>query len=189
MPIQEVQTGPVRKALLAGNSNQATGSYVSRIPTVTEPIQDGVIDLWQQSAIVQRHVMVIPYGLGTVDDTFLMRILAWRLIGDYDTPKGDLWIPTVIGEYGCTLGALTGVAGAPILNTELFVDAITITSEGTYTAVTTRTGATRIYAPGDDLVAHLVVCLDGAQKVEFLFQQSTNTPTMNALVAFGDYRF
>lgn len=182
---------PYRKAL-AANSNDS--SFPSRVPTIAEPTGDGVIDLgWQRPSIsggtVPQYMQVLPYGLGSDNDAFDMRVIGWRHVGSTSPQEATraLWVPTVMVEVTCTISAAVGVAGSQVLNTERFADTITVKAAGwepTYTADTTRAGSVLIFSPVNDVVAWFKVLLDGYEKVEFTFDQTTNTPTMNALIAF-----
>lgn len=163
-------------------TNANTSAFPSKVPTITEPINDGVLTLARESVLVQKQALILPYGLGSSNDAYSLRVLGWRLVAG-----SSLWVYTVLGEFACTLGAMVGIVGTPVVNTELFVDTITVVSEGTYTADVTRRGATRIYSPANDTIASLILPLNGAQKIEFVFDQTTNTPTMNCLVSFGHF--
>lgn len=167
----------------AANAN--TSSFASKIPTITEPTNDGVVNLtagYSAGGITPITMMVLPYGLGADEDAFDMRIIGWRHIGPA-APAIPLWVPTILGQFSCTLGTAAGVAGAPVLNTELFADTITVGSEPTITADVTRFGTVRVYSPTANLVAYLIIQVYGCEKVEFSFDQTTNTPTMNCLIA------
>lgn len=171
---------------LTTNSNAS--SFASKVPTVTEPTNDGVIDLRHGAvnAAIPQFMVVLPYGLGSDNDVFSLRVIGWRHIGEAP-PQGSptwLWVPTVLAEVSCTISAAVGVAGARVLNTERFADTITIVSEPTITAATTRQGSILVYSPANDTVAWFELSLDGQEKVEFTFDQTTNTPTMNCLVSF-----
>ncbi len=169
---------PYKKALTTNNNDS---SFASKVAKVAEPINDGVVALTKDGAIVPFRVFLLPYGLGTSNDAFSMRVIGWRHIGAY---PNWLWIPTPLFELACVLGANGGVAGSPILNTELFVDTITVVSEPTITADTTRQGTVQVYSPANDTAAFAVAELYGVEKIEFTFDQTTQTPTMNCLVAF-----
>lgn len=174
-----------RKAL---TTNSTSSSFPSKIPTVTEPTNDGVIDFRRGGAnnSVPQFMQVLPYGLGSDEDAFSLRILGWRHIGE-GPPQGSptwLWVPVILAELTCTLGTAAGIAGAQVLNTELFADTLTIVSEPTITAATTRQGTVDMMSPANNTPAWFSLALDGHEKIEFVFDQTTNTPTMNALVSF-----
>ncbi len=175
-----------RKALTANNNDS---SFASKIPTVTEPTNDGVIDLKGTGSTIPQWMDVLPYGLGGDNDAFDMRVIGWRHIGELGPQAAlkALWIPTILVEVTCTISAAVGIAGAVVLNTERFADTITIKSAGfepTITADTTRQGTVVVFSAVNDLIAWFALELRGMEKVEFTFDQTTQTPTMNALISF-----
>lgn len=179
-------TRSLQKAFTA---NANTSSFPSKIPTITEPTNDGVTDLQGGSGGCPQRLLILPYGLGSANNTFDMKVIGWRLMGN--SLNSGLWVPTTLCEVTCTVGAATGVAAAPVLNTELFVDTIVMKSEAltplrpgwdaTPTAV--FSGDITIYSPADDTVGWLLVNLYGCQKVEFTYDQTSGTPTTNCLIA------
>lgn len=177
---------PYQKAW-AANAN--TSSFASKIPTTTEPTNDGVVDLVNRmgGGMVPERVLVLPYGLGSNNDAASMRVIGWRHIGSGISP-GVLWVPTILIEVACTFSAAVGIAGAPVLNTECFADTITVVTQrlisGTISAAAASLGMSEIFSPTNDLVAQLIIPVLGFEKLEFTFDQTTNTPTCNALIAF-----
>lgn len=167
------------------SANLNASSFASKPPTTTEPTNDGVIDVAKGAGVIPQWLLFLPYGLGSDNDTFSFRVLGWRKI------KGSLvslWVPVTLGEFACTLGSLSGVAGAPVINTELFVDTITPVAAslpdrdiGAGTAVTSDV---YISSPANNTAAWVKLRLDGTTKFEFLGDQTLNTPTMNALYVF-----
>lgn len=181
------QTRVFRKAR---SVNSTSTAFPATAPTRTEPTGDAgtaagrcVIDLAARGdGYVPCDVMILPYGLGSANDVFSLRLLGWRKIG---TGLTALWVPVTLAELACTLGAMTGVAASEVLATELFCDTITIVSEPTTTADVTRVGSVLVSSPANDTVAWAKVPLLGVQKIEFLWDQTTNTPAANALIAMG----
>ena len=171
---------PFRKAL---TTNANSSSFPSKIPTITTPANDGVVTLAPDGAgLVPRKMIVLPYGLGSDNDVFDMRIIGWRRIGDVNS--GILWVPTLLGKFTCTISAAVGVAGAPVLATERFADTITIGNEQSRTADVTRLGRVWLFSPTGDLIAWIEIDLEGFEKVEFTYDQTTGTPTTNCLITF-----
>jgi hypothetical protein len=170
----------IRHAQRALTTNSTASSFASKVPTITEPSNDGVIDLFSKSILQPKSVKLWFIGLGADNDAFSIRVIGWQRIGSGLAP-GILWFPSVICELACVISAAVGVAGSPVLNTERFADTITIVSEPTITADVTRLGTIELNSPTGDLIAPAVVPLRGFEKLEFLFDQTTNTPTMNVL--------
>lgn len=181
MATLETINTPFRK-VRSVNSNSS--SFPSKIPTTTEPKDDAgtaagasIVELCiPQGGLVNNSFLVVPYGLGSSNDGFSMRVLGWKRIRS--GTLFDLWVPVKLLEVACLLGASTGVAGSPVLNTELLCDTITIVSGSGNAGVSVD-----VLDPADDTIAHFVMALKGFSKLEFTFDQTTNTPTMNALIS------
>jgi len=178
-------TMPWRKAL-ADNAN--TSAFTAKAATLTEPTGDGIVALGSSpgpGGLVWERVILLPYGLGDDDNVFSLRIIGWRRLGSGPSP-GTLWIPTTLVEMVCTLSTSVGVATAPILNTERFADTLALVAlmEPTTAADVTRAGITELFSPANNTPAHAVVNTRGCEKLEFLFDQTTGTPTGNCLIAF-----
>ena len=174
----------VRPFKKARATNATNTSFPSKVLTTTEPSGDGVHDIVPiEGGISPCKVLVVPYGTGDANDVFDMRIIGWRPLVR-EAQNVLLWVPTILASLTCTLGAGTGVAGTPVLNTALIVDTITILSEPSVTADTTRQGLVEVYSPANDTLAWAELDLRGSYKIEFTFDATTGDPTgMNALFA------
>lgn len=172
-----------RKAFAA---NKVATAFTAKVPTVTKPINDGIIDLNKDGIIYPWNLKILPYGLGSANDVYSLRMWGWSRIHASD-PLKTLWVPAMIGEWVCTLGATTGVAGSPVLNTELFCDTIApvalMVSDYKIGAGTSVHSEMRLFTPANDTPAHIVMPVDGWEMIEFDGDQTTNTPEMNALIA------
>ena len=171
-------------------TNADTSAFASRIPTTTEPSNDGVVSLRASDAgvVVPARVLLLPYGLGADNDAFSMRVIGWRRIGSGVSPANVLWIPIILGEFACTISAAVGVVGSPVLNTERFADTITVVKQPKTTDTDSVGAASRgdnfIYSAAGDLIAFIDMLVLGCDKLEFTFDQTTNAPTTNVLYAF-----
>lgn len=167
---------------IARSTDSTDASFPSRINTITEPTQDGVYDLSTGLPLVQNLALILPYGVGSDNDTFSVRVIGWRKVGTArpggQVPAGNtrLWIPLVLAEYACTLSADVGVAGAIIDNTHRFADTMTLTTGNANVSE-------ELVSPGGDLKAHAVLDLKGVHKLEFTFQITSGTTAMNCLFA------
>lgn len=176
--------GRVVRRALATNANSS--SFASKIPTITEPVNDGVIDLLNNGILVSKKIKLWPILLGSDNDVSSMRVIGWHsvLLDTFTT----LWFPTPIGEYVCTACGAVGVAGAAVLNTERFCDTITpvakMTRDRVIAAGTAINSDYEIMSPTADLIAHIIMPIKGFQKLEFTFDQTTGTPTQNVLYAY-----
>lgn len=174
--------------------NENSNAYASIIDTLTEPVGDAgtatgacVIDVGLKGGgAVPRYLEVWPYGLGADEDAFSFRILAWQRIVPKLASDQWQWTCEILAELACVLGSSTGVAGGAVLNTELYADTVTIVSEETITADVTRQGTVLVFSPANNTKAHVRLDIEGVEKIQFDFKQTTNTPTMNALFRFYD---
>ncbi len=180
-----VSCRPARAFQKAFATNAATSGFDSLIPTIVPPSGNGVWDFEDGGGLeVPEWVTVLPYGLGSDEDVFSLRLVGWRRIGGVGPIGSYLWVPSTQCELACTLGTCVGIAGSPVLNTERFCDTITIVTEPTITAATTRQGTVELFNPGDNTAGYFRVRLNGIQRLQFTADQTTQTPTMNALIAF-----
>ena len=74
----------------------------------------------------QTRRLIVPYGLGSNNDAFSMRVYAWNYLPGTDVKT--LWIPQLLCEVsGCTLSStLAGISGSSLLTTEFLCDALTL---------------------------------------------------------------
>lgn len=171
---------------MATNAN--TSAFTAKTALVkTRPSGNLVTELAPTSGgKVPARVRIFPYGLGSNNDAFSMRVWGWTQLGPTSAP---LWLPAALGEFACTISAFSGVAGGNVLNTELFADTITVVAtvgEPTITADVTRAGTAVVFSPANDTPAWVEISLRGIELLEFDWDQTTNTPTMNALLQFLD---
>ena len=133
---------------------------------------------------IPKAIDVFPYGLGANNDAFTMRLVGWRRVLPIVTDGWTMWLPSIIGDVICTMGNFTGLASGPVLNTEFFCDTLTKSVEPTKTGNTTLLdGKIWYYSPANDTPGHVIFPLEGFEAIEFYWDQTTNTPTMNALYA------
>ncbi len=136
------------------------------------------------NGLVPWAIELTPYGLGADNDVFSVRVVGIRRIPQPLADGRVQFFRQKIATLACTISAAVGLAGGHVLNTERFADAITVTTEGTKAADVTRAGTTTVYSPADDSPASAIVPLVGFEAYELEFDQTTGTPTMNALVSF-----
>jgi hypothetical protein len=171
--------------------NQTSGSFVAKVPTITEPEGDAnsatgsaIIDLSVTNSnpgmFAQNGVIVTPYGVGSDDQTFSIRVIGWRRHQDPTGVAPALWVPVNLLEVQCTLCTVTGAAGAVVDNTQNFVDIITVTTGSTLSG---EAAAENIVSPANNTIAHFLVDLKGFQKLEFSFSTGGSVTSCNALVS------
>jgi hypothetical protein len=179
-------TSPLKKALAA---NASTASFASKVATIIEPVNDGVLNLRDSGGVVTpMWVKLLPYGLGADEDGYSLRLLGWQKLGTGPGPNDVLWIPQALAEVACVLSQAVGVAAAPLLNTERFADTITVTTQALFTDVdsggASARGTLEVYSPTADLIAWFKVPIQGVEKLELQFSRTVGTPTMNCLYAY-----
>lgn len=154
------------------DTNDTSSSFTSRIPTITKPTTN---ILNQNTPIIENVLMLAFFGAGTENTTFDARVIGWNAMAfvKTDGSPGELWIPTPLAQFSCTLSATVGVAGAPVTATDKFVDTITAASFN-------PTGGSEIVSPTGDLIAHAVLDAKGCDLVQIDFDM-TGATSGNAL--------
>lgn len=172
----------------ARSVNATDTSFPAKIPTTTEPQNDAgtatgasVIDVGgKDGSTAPAGLLVVPYGLGANNDGFSVRVIGWSRVKDRSTSNLlDLWVPVRLCEVACLMGTAVGIVGSAVLATEAFCDTLTLV-----TNMGTQGTNVDVVSPQDNSVGHFLVSLKGVQKVELVFDNTTNTPSMNALLAF-----
>jgi hypothetical protein len=171
---------PFRKARAV---NQTSATFVAKIPTGTEPTGDAgtatgasVIDLAAAlGGESPRSVLIVPYGVGSNNNTMSIQVIGWKLIGT--DPLTWLWVPVNLLEVLVTLSStIPGVAGRQVVATELFADTIAIVTGNANVSVD-------VNSPADDTVASILLNLKGCQKLELSFETGSSATSCNALLA------
>lgn len=137
---------------------------------------------WSQGRHVGQHaqnfIILCPYALGSDNNTFSLRVIGWRAIGE-NVEGTMLWIPVPLVELACTIsGTQIGVAGKTILNTEMFADTLTIAGTTANAGVSVD-----VVSPANDTIAHATVDLSGFEKCEICFSTGGSATSCNALVS------
>lgn len=160
-------------------------SFASKIPTITEPVNDGVMDLraLQTGIVVPELIKLWVIGLGADNDVASIRIIGWHQV--VKTSTNTLWVPTIIGEFSCTFSTCVGVAGAAVLDTERFADTIVPVAarlaDQVIAAGTATNSLVGVCSPANNTPGHIILPISGFEKIEFTVDQTTNTPTVNIL--------
>lgn len=163
-------------AILRGADDRGTAPNASAIKVNSADGPNGFTPTW---------VRLYPFGVGSDNDVFSMRIWGWlRIPGLPPT-----WVPTIIGEFSCTLSGFTGVAGGAVIATERFADTISaVATVGEYVkkAGASTDGSAWIYSPANDTPGCVEIPLRGMEYIEFDWDETTGTPTSNCLMQFLD---
>jgi hypothetical protein len=159
-------------------TNATDSGFPSRVPTVTEPSGDGVIDLCKlETGLAQNLLLLVPYGVASDNHTFDLRVIGWRklpvraAVAQTLTP---VWVPHLLYQFAFTHGGIVGVANSTVLATERFCDTVTKTYG--------PDGGCTLYTNAADLIAGVLVDVIGNQKVEVTFDLGSGT-SLNCLWA------
>lgn len=149
-------------------TNATDANFASKVPTATEPTGAGALDLPRGGGgQVRENLLLLFFGVGADNTTFDARVIGWRKVS-------TLWMPVTLCEVSCTLSAVVGVAGQPVVDTERFADTITVNK-----------GLGAVYTPtADAQAAMLLVASEGCAKVEVIFDM-TGATSGNALLSMN----
>lgn len=176
------QWTPLRKAR---SVNQTSNGYVSKVWTTTEPVTDAAtatgqatLNMRNGNSATQNKLMILPYAIGSDNNTFSMRVIGWRCFGT--DPTTLIWGPILLLEVLCTLDStLVGVTGSLILVTEMFCDTITLVGTSGNANISHE-----LLNPADGVsTAHVMVDTKGCDKIECSFTTGASATSCNALIA------
>lgn len=179
----------------ARQTNTTTNGFTDRVPTATEPsgkgdaaaqttlavfdlVSDFTVDLVSQ----KNRIIIVPFGAGSDTNTFVMRVIGWRIAYERDTgarQDNAIWIPVKLAEFTCTLSTPPGLAGKVVNASQLFADTIALVGTSGNDDIDIS-----ITSPADNTIAHVVVDNKGSHKVELQFSTGGSATSCNALVAF-----
>jgi hypothetical protein len=172
--------GPLQKACVANvNAAAFTAKTAAQLTVPSGNAVNQIAAVDGGGGRLPNRIRIYPYGLGANNDAFALRLWSW-----YRGHNPDTWYSSILTQINCTMSAYTGVAGGQVLNTEAFADTISLVAligEPTYTADVTRFGRVELYTPANDTPAWVELPLREPELLEWDFDQTTNTPTMNAL--------
>jgi hypothetical protein len=153
------------------STNSTSANYPSKVATTTEPATStaGVL-VAAPSTIAPKKILLVPYGTDADGETFKVRVIGWREVS-------GLWIPVPLAEATCTLSSAVGVDAASIENEEFFADTIELATG--YPA-----DSSRVYSPTGNVLAHLIVDVEGFKYVEVIFDRNASAASANALYAW-----
>lgn len=166
-------------------TNQNSSGFTAKTCVNAQPSNDGFLLLADQSVVVPSRVRIFFIGVGSNNDVYDARLWAWY---KFSSGGVNTWFPSLIGTFTITLSAFTGVASGALGTTDLFADTIAFKSallgEATLTADTTRQGTTELFSPANDTPAWIELDTRAPVGLELDTDQTTNTPTANALAVF-----
>lgn len=176
-------------------TDATSSSFASLADQFDDPLLNGITIATSKDGIaVPMWIMLFPIGVGSDNDAFDMRLVGWnRILPSPAALTGRYqWSPVVLGLFSCTLSAFVGKAGGAIDNTYRYADTITVSVQGKTTDDITTSGTIArgqdwIVSPTNDLKAYIKAPIDGFERLSLYFDQTTNTPSMNALYRFLEF--
>ena len=156
-------------------TNSTEGAFLARVATLTKPVAVDSTTPTANAVVTPatgNSMCIIPFGTNAGGEAFDIRVYGWNKVlsadDNADTEEGgDLWIPTMLTQYLCTIGTATGVASSAIVATGLFVDTIAAT------ATTGTDNLEEISPTGNIMSAMLVIDMFGAELAQIDFEMDT----------------
>jgi hypothetical protein len=157
-------------------ANATDAAFPARIATTTRPTGGGVYDfaasgISPNGLMVPASILVLPFGTGADNATFLMRLYGWRLISDASLTA--LWVPTILCQFTCTLSTAVGVAGAALIATERLADTLTANAMNNLSTV--------LVSNALDTPAYFQADIKGFPIIEATFNMNSSATAANAL--------
>lgn len=182
-------------------TNYATNGYPATAPTQTAPSLE--TDQAAGSTATSRNaiqlttdnrggqtlnsILIVPYGIGSSTNTFNMRVIGWSPLVSFggssvvdpgtNTSPNQIWVPLPLAEFICTLNSgQTGIAGAAILNTELFCDTIALVGTTGNQGVNCD-----VNSPANGTIGSVLVDIKGHPWIEVIFTTGGSATSCNGL--------
>lgn len=156
---------------LQSNSEAAAFAYPDVLGT--EPVADGDHRTGYNRATAPQQILAIPFCGGAPATQFVMRLYEWRVVGQINDENGAVWIPLLLAELRCTVGAISGLSNRLIRHDEFFASEIALMSG--------NLGMNGVIVNGP--IAYVKIDLQGGQKIRFAFAPDEENATLfgNAL--------
>ena len=180
------QSGPLSKALTAGNSNAIDWAALEILELL--PVADGRYAAGEGGAYAPNRLFLMPYCEGGAGAAFSMRIIGWRAFSQPGDRK-QVSIPYLICELAC-VACNVGGPSAPIMTppypnimapTERVCDDVVL-ALGSLGCGPSGPGFINSAGAGSDIPASALVDLGGCQLFQFDFK-TTGPVTANCLWA------
>lgn len=156
------------------NSTTAGVAIANPADKLTIPSGDGVIQFGDYGTKGPNGLQLIPYGVGSDTNTFLMSVFAWDIIPGVQGTSVDSWTAWLLAAFTCTLTTLTGAAGGRLGTSNRYCDTIALT-EGNANV------SNEIISPEGDVKASIILDGKGARFIEILFAMNSSSTSANCL--------
>lgn len=127
---EAVYTSIPKNELFRGLVNSSTDpTYDTIVPTTDKPVTIDSTTTTANLIVIPcsgTEMQLFPFGGNDDNDGFTFRVYLWRRIYKSGSQTLDLWVPYLVGEFTAVLSvSMNGVAGSPLIATEMFADAVT----------------------------------------------------------------
>lgn len=173
--IIKTQSGPMSRVLTtnATTAGTAPANPASQASAPSVGVIEGAL---QSSQFASNGLLILPYGVGTATNTFFLSIFAWDYIQPVVAQNAGMWVAWPLCAFTCTLGAITGLAGGEVDNTNLFAGTIVQTSGFGNANVSNE-----VISPTGNFLASIVLDTKGARRIQLLFGMNSSSTSANAL--------
>lgn len=172
----DVRQGPL-VPIRTTNSTTAGTSINNPADTLTKPSGAGVVEL--SAGMITYgppRFFLLPYGVGSDTNTFLMSVFGWDIIPGNGSTTADQWTAYLLASFTCTLSSgVTGVAGGTVPATSFYCNSIALGKGGTAGV------SQEVTAPTGSVKAWCWVDTKGCQLIETLFAMNNSATSANAL--------
>jgi hypothetical protein len=171
----------------AWSTNQTTvgTAVVNPVDTQAKPNLvrgNGFIPMGEGGDMTSPGLFIIPYGIGSVTNTFLMAVFGVDSMKGGPPPTVSTWTSWLIASFTCTLAAnatnMSAIAGAPNFttgSTTTYCDTIAVLSGNA------NVSCEAISPAGLSVKALVTVDVKGAKLVNILFWMNGSATSANAL--------
>lgn len=163
--------------VLSTNSAVAATSIANPATSFASPGSGqttGVITMGAGSEFSNNGLLLIPYGVGSATNTFLMSVFAWDFVHPVVTQRAQVWVAWLLASFTCTLNTVAGLAGGEVDETQLFCGTIALVSGNANIS-------NEIVSPTGNLIASIVLDTKGAKMVQPLFARNASATSANAI--------
>ncbi len=160
------------------NVTTAGTSITNPAATTTAPVPGpttGIIQMGDQGMMSANGLELIPFGVGTATNTFLLSVFALDAVKALDpTTNKTLWFYWPLATFTCTLCTYAGVANTDVNASQLFCGTITL-------GVGNANVSNEIVSPTGNLVASITLDTKGAKYVYLALAMNNSATSANCL--------
>lgn len=167
------RSGPIQP-IYAANVTTNASAIANPADTFVDPTGDGVLDFGHYGVMAANDLLLVPYGVGTATNTFLLSVFAWDLVPGNQGTAQSAWTAYLLASFTCTLCTAAGLAGATVDATQLYC--------GTIAVVVGNAGVdVDVISPTGNLKASIMMDVKGAKKVTVRLDRNGSATSCNTL--------